>query len=362
MKGTILASLGQLSSLVALDINYNQWEGVMTEAHFSSLTSLKDLSIVQSYSNITLVFNVSSEWIPTFKLKYLNLKSCLVGPKFPMWLRNQNELNSVAIWHDNISDTKPDWFWKLDLFLDVLDFSYNQLNGKIPNTIKFGPNAVVFLNYNQFTGPLPVFSSNITSFHLDNFFSGPIPEDFDFWSSLTAVYVINVANNYLTGEIPSSLGNLGFVSPIFLTLSNNQLSGEITSALKNCTEITTPDLGDNKLSGSIPAWIRERFPSLLILRSIPPCLGNLSGISVDAENVRYEGQLLVATKGREYLYDTGNLYLVNSIDLSSSSLRRELPDLTNLSRLGILNLSMNHLTGKVPESIGSLKQLEREIA
>ncbi|KAJ0053702.1 hypothetical protein Pint_02985 [Pistacia integerrima] len=363
----ISASLGQLSSLVVLDIKYNQWEGVITEAHFSNLTSLKELSIVQSYSNITLVFNVSSEWIPTFKLEYLNLKSCLVGPKFPMWLSNQNELNYVAIWHANISDTIPDWFWKLDLFLDVLDFSYNQLNGTIPNTIKFGPNAIVFLNYNRFTGPLPVFSSNVTSFHLDNnFFSGPIPEDFgermpmlsdvdisfnslagsiplsignlsnlltlvlannqltgkipDFWSSLTEVYVINVANNNLTGEIPNSLGNLGSVSPIFLTLSNNQLSGEIPSALKNCTEITTLDLGDNKLSGSIPAWIGERFPSLLILRlrsnlfhgsipsqlcnlsslhildlahnnlsgSIPPCLGNLSGISFDAEN-RHEG-------------------------------------------------------------------------
>ncbi|KAJ0111088.1 hypothetical protein Patl1_03012 [Pistacia atlantica] len=179
MKGTIPASLGQLSSLVVLDIKYNQWEGVITEAHFSNLTSLKELSIVQSYSNITLVFNVSSEWIPTFKLKYLNLKSCLVGPKFPRWLSNQNELYYVAIWHANISDTIPDWFWKLDLFLDVLDFSYNQLNGTIPNTIKFGPNAIVFLNYNRFTGPLPVFSSNVTSFHLDNnFFSGPIPEDF----------------------------------------------------------------------------------------------------------------------------------------------------------------------------------------
>ena len=32
--------------------------------------------------------------------------------------------------------------------------------------------------------------------------------------------------------------------------------------------------------------------------------------------------------------------------------------LTNLSRLGTLNLSMNHLTGKIPDNIGSLQWLE----
>ncbi|KAH7522845.1 hypothetical protein JRO89_XSUnG0097400 [Xanthoceras sorbifolium] len=178
MRGTIPVSLGQLSSLVVLDIKNNQWEGIITEAHLSNLTSLKQLSIVLTSSNITLIFNVSSDWIPPFKLTYLNLKSCQVGPRFPNWLRNQNELKYVAVWHAKISGAIPNWFWKLNLVLDVLDFSYNQLTGTVPTTITFSDQAIVFLNYNRFTGPLPVLSSNVSSFHLDNnLFSGPIPED-----------------------------------------------------------------------------------------------------------------------------------------------------------------------------------------
>ncbi|KAL5793382.1 hypothetical protein ACOSP7_001976 [Xanthoceras sorbifolium] len=435
MRGTIPVSLGQLSSLVVLDIKNNQWEGIITEAHLSNLTSLKQLSIVLTSSNITLIFNVSSDWIPPFKLTYLNLKSCQVGPRFPNWLRNQNELKYVAVWHAKISGAIPNWFWKLNLVLDVLDFSYNQLTGTVPTTITFSDQAIVFLNYNRFTGPLPVLSSNVSSFHLDNnLFSGPIPEDIgeqmplltdvdlsfnslngtiplsmgklnslltlvlsnnhltgkipDFWNNIPDVYVIDMSNNSLSGKIPSSLGSLSS-SLKFLTLSYNHLSGKIPSTLKNCTNINTLNLGDNKLSGKIPTWIGERIPSLLILSlrsnlfygkipsklcklsslhlldlahnnlsgSIPSCVGNLSGMASDLDSQRYEGQLFVATKGREYMYDS-TLYLVNSIDLSANSLSGEVPDLTNVSRLGILNLSMNHLTGKIPDSIGSIQRLE----
>ncbi|KAL5797172.1 hypothetical protein ACOSQ2_001992 [Xanthoceras sorbifolium] len=435
MKGTIPVSLGQLSSLIALDLKYNQWEGILTEAHFSNLTSLKELSIILTFSNITLFFNVSSDWIPPFKLRFLSLKHCQLGPQFPMWLRYQNELEYVAVCNAKISGTVPDWFWKLDLILSYLDLSNNQLTGTVPTTIKFSDQAIVFLNYNRFTGPLPVLSSNVSSFHLDNnLFSGPIPEDIgeqmpmltdvdlsfnslngtiplsmgklnslltlvlsnnhftgkipDFWNNIPDVYVIDMSNNSLSGKIPSSLGSLSS-SLKFLTLSYNHLSGKIPSTLKNCTNINTLNLGDNKLSGKIPTWIGERIPSLLILSlrsnlfygkipsklcrlsslhlldlahnnlsgSIPSCVGNLSGMASDLESQRYEGQLLVATKGREYMYDS-TLYLVNSIDLSTNSLSGEVPDLTNVSRLGILNLSMNHLTGKIPDSIGSIQRLE----
>ncbi|KAK0590727.1 hypothetical protein LWI29_030891 [Acer saccharum] len=160
MKGTIPVSLGQLSSLVALDLKNNQWEGTITEAHLSNLTSLKDLSIVLTSLNITLFFNVSSDWIPPFKLTYLSLKNCQLGPGFPMWLRYQNELEYVAFCNNKISGTIPDWFLKLDLILYYLEISNNLLSGTVPNTIKFSPQAAVILNYNRFTGPLPVLSSN----------------------------------------------------------------------------------------------------------------------------------------------------------------------------------------------------------
>ena len=81
-------------------------------------------------------------------------------------------------------------------------------------------------------------------------------------------------------------------------------------------------------------------------------------MATDLNAERYEGQLLVVTKGRELFYKS-TLYLVNIIDLSSNNLSGEVPEeVTNLSRLGTLNLLMNHLTGKIPEEIRSLKILE----
>ncbi|RVW24357.1 LRR receptor-like serine/threonine-protein kinase EFR [Vitis vinifera] len=88
MNGIIPESVGQLSALVAADLSENPWVCVVTESHFSNLTSLTELAIKKSSPNITLVFNVNSKWIPPFKLNYLELRTCQLGPKFPAWLEN----------------------------------------------------------------------------------------------------------------------------------------------------------------------------------------------------------------------------------------------------------------------------------
>ncbi|KAJ4822349.1 hypothetical protein Tsubulata_048140 [Turnera subulata] len=411
MKGSIAVNLGELSALEVLDLSENQWEGVITEAHFSNLTNLQELTIRQLTNNITLVFNASSRWIPPFKLKYLELKACLIGPKFPEWLRNQNELNYIVLLHAKISGTIPDWFWELHLFLDVLDISYNQITGSVLDNIRFHKQGEIVFNFNNFSGPLPLFSPNVSKIWLsDNLFSGQIPADFgermpllegldvsgnyltgklpDFLNGLQDVYLMDVSENNLTGNIPVTLGS--FSSIQFLRLSNNELSGEIPSSLQNCTLLETLDLGDNRLTGKIPTWIGQSLPSLLILSlranmlvgdipsdlcslsslhildlagnnfsgHIPNCVRNLSGMTTILDSKRYEGQLWVVAKGRTLFYDQ-LLYLVNIIDLSGNNLFGDIPEgIASLQRLGTLNLSRNHLSGMIPNNIGNLKQLE----
>ncbi|KAK6928514.1 hypothetical protein RJ641_007105 [Dillenia turbinata] len=178
MDGTIPASLGQLSSLVDLDLSENPWQGVITEAHLFNLTSLKELSLAKLNPNVTLAFNVNENFLPPFKLTYLNLRSCHLGPRFPAWLRGQNELNTIVLNTAGISDSIPDWFWELDLQVNELDFANNQLRGRVPNTLQFQYPAIVDLRSNLFGGPLPVFPSNMSHLYLgDNAFSGPIPRD-----------------------------------------------------------------------------------------------------------------------------------------------------------------------------------------
>ncbi|KAH6781810.1 hypothetical protein C2S51_007103 [Perilla frutescens var. frutescens] len=439
MSGTPPESMGNLSSLVTLEMSEIPWDGVMTEAHFWNLKNLRELAIYK-YSlspTLTLAINISKQWIPPFKLSFLRLRSCEVGPDFPAWLRNQNELKTLYIRNARINDVVPDWLAELNLELNELDLGYNQLRGKIPNSIRFTPFSTVYLNVNLFEGTLPLFSSNVSGLYLSrNLFSGPIPMDIgdslplltdidfsenslngnippsmaklnslttfvvssnhlsgtipQFWDNLPMLYVVELSNNSLTGQIPSSLGALSSLK--VMLLSNNLLSGKIPDSLLNCTEIITLDLGENRLSGALPAWIGEKLQSLLILslRSnmlngsipsefcklasihildladnqlsnlIPQCLRNLSGMKFDLDTTdpRYEGQLIVVTKGRQLFYkDT--LFLVNSIDLSTNNLSGHIPPgLVDLHRLGTLNLSNNLLTGKIPVKIGGLSRLE----
>ncbi|XVF57809.1 hypothetical protein PTKIN_Ptkin07bG0012100 [Pterospermum kingtungense] len=410
MKGTIARSLGQLSSLVSLDIKDNQWEGVITEAHFSNLTSLKELSIAQISMNITLRFNVTPNWIPPFKLRYTDLKSCLVGPEFPAWLRNQNELQRIAIWNAGIKGSIPEWFWKLDLVLDVLDFRFNQLTGTVPNSLKFTPLATLYLDYNNLTGPLPVLSSNLSAVSLDhNMFFGQISHDIgekmpmltdlhlsynslngslpssirylnslttfvisdnqftgkipDIWNNTPYLYLIDMSNNRFSGNIPDSLGSLAALK--ILRLSRNNLSGEIPPTLQKCTTIENLDLGDNRLSGDIPAWIGENIPSLLVLNlqsnlftgDIPRQLCNLSLLHIlDLEENSLTGSIprcIVKMRGfstiiKNMRYE-GQVWLVaKGTDLFYDA---------DLFLVNSINLASNNLSGVLPEGLENLSRL-----
>ncbi|KAK3410334.1 hypothetical protein EUGRSUZ_J02327 [Eucalyptus grandis] len=414
---TIGNSFGQLSTLVAVDLSENLWEGVVTERHLANLSSLTDLNL----NKLPWLDSSLQAQVPEHQV-------------LPIGSR------TVVLKNARISGTIPEWFLQLNLQLDELGVAYNQLTGKPPTSLTFvDDQSNVALSSNSYEGPLPMWSSNVTTLYLrDNHFSGPIPPDIGelmphltdldisrnalngtiplsigkmtnlttlvisnnhlsgeiprFWSNLPFLYILDMSNNSLSGPIPREVGFLSSLE--FLILSNNNLSGKLPSSLRNCSSLDSLDLGENKFSGNIPAWIAESIPSLLILRlrsnlftgkippqicrlsnlhildlshnslsgSIPPCIGNLTGLKVeltDADTERYEGRLTVVAKGRFVVYDEKILYLVNSLDLSDNRLSGEIPEaITNLVRLWTLNLSTNHFTGRIPIDIGKLEGLE----
>ncbi|KAH7577205.1 hypothetical protein JRO89_XS01G0220900 [Xanthoceras sorbifolium] len=134
--------------------------------------------------------------------------------------------------------------------LEEFYLSENGMKGTIPvmpTTIKFSDQAIVFLNYNRFTGPLPVLSSNVSSFYLDNnLFSGPIPEDIG--EQMPMLTDVGLSFNSLNGTIPLSMGKLN--SLLTLVLSNNHFTGKIPDFWNNIPDVYVIDMSNNSLSAN----------------------------------------------------------------------------------------------------------------
>ena len=141
MNGTIPKSIGQLRELTELFLDGNSWEGVVSEIHFNNLTKLEFLSLHILPKKQPFRFHVRPEWIPPFSLKYIDISNCDVSPMFPSWLRTQKRLYQITLKNVGISNTIPEWLWKLDIV--YLDLSKNQLYGKLPNSVSVGSTPFV---------------------------------------------------------------------------------------------------------------------------------------------------------------------------------------------------------------------------
>ncbi|GAY31732.1 hypothetical protein CUMW_287170, partial [Citrus unshiu] len=59
---------------------------------------------------------------------------------------------------------------------------------------------------------------------------------------------------------------MGFLNNIrTLNLYNNRLTGELPSSLRNCSQLRVLDLGKNAFFGEIPTWIGESLQNLIVL-------------------------------------------------------------------------------------------------
>ncbi|TYJ46824.1 hypothetical protein E1A91_A02G144700v1 [Gossypium mustelinum] len=397
LNGTLPDSFGQLSGLSTLDVSSNHLTGFISEAHFAKLSKLKILHL----SANSFVVNLSSNWIPPFQVRNLGMGSCYLGLSFPKWLRYQKEVRYLDFSNASISGSIPDWFWDISGNLSLLNVSFNELEGQLPNFLNVAPFADVDFSSNLLEGliPLPVVEIELLDLSNNqisgNKLTGSIPSSIENCSYLK---VLDLGNNNLSGVIPDALGQLLQLQS--LHLNNNNLKGIIPPSFKNLSSLETLDLGNNSLSGNIPLWIGDGFPALRIisLRSnafsgeIPSKLSNLSSLQILdlAENnftgtipaslgdlkamaneqkiiqyllygkyrgLHYEESLIITLKDQSLKFNK-ILSLVTSIDLSGNNLNGDiLESITKLSGLVVLNLSRNHITGGIPGNISNLHQL-----
>lgn len=417
LNGTLPPTIGQLSKLKHFDVSSNQLTGIVSEAHFSKLSGLEYFSI---FSN-SLVINLSSSWVPPFQVQELRLGSSEVGPQFPAWLQNQTRLQQLDISNASISDSIPSWFWDLSSNLYLLNLSFNQIKGQLPNLISITPYSQLDMKSNLLSGSLPNLSNVVEILDLsDNQFSGHISPDI----GLMQPYLIylSLSGNNLSGEIPTSIGNMlglhvldlsrnnldgvipgnlhnltylmaldlktnslsGTIPPSIgslqrlqsLHLSNNMLSGAMPSSLQNCSYLEMLDLGDNFLDGSIPIWLTSKIPALIVLRlrsnmfagQIPPQLSNLSSLQVvDLADNNLEGHIPLSFGDFKGMSRTQmvNKYLLFGFyrasyyeeQLTVNLNNNELVFTKTLSLLTSIDLSRNKLSGPLPQTLTKLAGL-----
>lgn len=236
-----------------------------------------------------------------------------------------------------------------------------------------------------------------------NLLAGPLP---NCWKKFQSLTVFNLANNSLSGRIPKSLGTLRQLTSMHL--NNNNFSGEIPS-LTLCRSLKFIDFGDNIIEGTLPTWVGDNLHHLIVLSlssnriqgsipaslcnlsflqvldlstnnitgEIPQCLGHIAAlsninfprktifhsitayyVSDDTGRSSFVDEMTLGWKGKNQEYGK-ILGLMTIIDLSGNHLSGGIPQsMTSLVALAGLNLSGNNFTGFIPNNIGHMQMLE----
>ncbi|CAN1813679.1 Receptor-like protein EIX2 [Linum perenne] len=398
--GMIPESFGMLAELTFADISQNSMKGVVfPEIHFANLSNLASFLAFDNQ----MVLRTKPEWVPSKHLAELDLGSWYVGPGFPHWLQTLEQLMSLDLFNSGISEPIPEWFWNMSSQFYYLNFSHNQIPGKLPHVISVNSNLSLFdFSFNCLEGPMPLISSNLTFLDLSNnllsgkllkflcfnpnqmkemeflnlqgnHLTGEIPNCWKAWQRLKA---IKLGSNKFSGKIPNSIGYLSNLKS--LRFQNLSLTGEIPPSLGNCSRLVSVDLSQNDLEGNIPEWMGQSLPALSILSlgsnkfhgtipeelcnlqslqildlshnylngTLPECVANLTAMVSAAHNTSGTIHLFA---GQSYSFPDSQLLVTKGQLLDYSTI---------LNYVRNLDLSRNNLSGEIPKQITSLKALK----
>lgn len=372
--GGLPLNFASCSSLFSLNIGNNQLSGDFLSTVVSLLTNLKFLyvpfnnitgPVPESLTNCTqlqvldlssnsLTGNVPSGFCSRTSnsaLEKLLLPNNYLTGTVPSRLGLCRNLRTIDLSFNSLSDSIPMEIWELPKLSDVVMWA-NNLTGEIPEgvCIRGGNLQTLILNNNLITGTLPKSIVNCTNL---------------IW--------ISMSSNRITGEIPADIGNL--VNLAILQFGNNSLGGVIPQSIGNCKSLIWLDLNSNELTGSIPVQLAEQsgllVPGIVSGKQFAfvrneggtECRG--AGGLVEFEGIRTERLAIfpmVHSCPSTRIYSGVTVYTFTNngsmiyFDLSYNHLSGTIPEnLGSMSFLQVLNLGHNNLTGSIPFSFGGLK-------
>ncbi|KAH1155203.1 hypothetical protein GYH30_050504 [Glycine max] len=332
-EGPLPSSFVNMTSLLELEISDNHFIGNFG-SNIASLTSLEYFGFTENQFEVPVSFTPFAN-LSKIKFIYGEGNKILLDSQnsLPTWIpKFQLQVLSVSSTTKTKSLPLPN-FLLYQNNLTILDFSSWKLERDFPNWL---------LENN--TKMMEVLFRNCS---LTGTFQLPM-------RPLPNIRQIDVSDNIIVGQIP--INNISSIYPNLqsLNLSRNNIQGSIPYELGQMNSLYSLDLSDNQLSGEMPEDIFGVGHQLNFLK---------------LSNNKLEGPILNIPNGLETLLLNHNRFTgrlpsnifnasIISLDVSNNHLVGKIPSLIkNLSGLNELCLSNNHFEGSIPLELGELEYL-----
>ncbi|XP_044482780.1 receptor-like protein 7 [Mangifera indica] len=232
-------SLFLLNHLQRLNLAFNDFNLSHISSYFHRLSSLTHLNL--SHSNFSgqipfeiahlsklIVLDFSQNNLDELSIETNTLKGLV---------QNLTELAELHLDFVNMSTVVPSSFMNLSSSLSFLSLYYCDLQGNFPSSIFHLPSLkTLHLSYNH----------NLTIVFPKANWSSPLE-------------FLDVSSTAFSGELPSSLGNLKYLT--HFVASNCSLNGLVPISLGNLSNLVHISLYYNSFNGSLPSWLFT-LPSL----------------------------------------------------------------------------------------------------
>ncbi|XP_056850272.1 receptor-like protein 12 [Raphanus sativus] len=315
------------SELFHLDLSHNAFSGLIPES-ISDFFSFEQL--VLSHNNFSGPIPCSISKL--VNLDWLDLSNNNLEGEVPSCLWRLRTLMHMDLSSNHFRGSFPHWICKLKE-LSLLDLSNNLFNGSIPPCLRnsIGYLTDMILRNNSFSGTLPDIFSKATKLQMidvgRNHLEGSLPKSL---IHCKALKLLNVEYNRIKDKFPYWLGSLPSLN--VLSLRSNEFYGTMykRNVFIGFHSLCVIDLSHNDLSGTLP----------------PSYFSNWLGITkiYNFSEMPKSKQLMFGSR-----YDFRSMGMVNKgVELRYEKIRKD---------FGAINLAGNRICGKIPESIGFLKEL-----